>query len=366
VTNAAIAHARLRNSRLVGEPLGSPADVVAWFGAVQSQDVPGSLWGIAQRLPPDSTIHGLGAAMDDGRFVRTHGPRPTWHFLAPGDLRWVLSLVGPRVEVQNGPMYRREGVTVDDLGRAIAILRASLSGGRAMTRPELAAAFAAGGIENAAGLRVGLLGMHAELAAVICNGPRRGRQSTFVLVDEFVAPAPVPTPQAALRELTIRYFRSHGPALAHDMAWWSGLTVSSVREGIALAGAALEGRRIDAKDYWAAAGAFDPMASLVPDGDLLLLPNYDEYLGSYRDYAPIFDESLPRARTAADVLGTNLVVRDGMVVGGWRRALGRDRVTVTATLLMPFARADLASLQAAAEAFGRFLGSPVDLRIVAA
>lgn len=368
MTNRAIAHARLRNSRLVGAPLPTPEAVVGWFGAVQSQDVPGASWGIAQRMEPAAaaTIDSVGAAMDEGRIVRTHGPRPTWHFLAPQDLRWILSLVGPRVEVQNGSINRREGITDVELGRAIAILRERLAGGRAMTRPELAAAFAEGGIERAEGLRVGLLGMHAELEAVICNGPRRGKQATFVLVDEFVPSAAVAPRSDALRELTIRYFRSHGPALAHDMAWWSGLTVTSVREGIALAGAGLERRRLDGKDYWAAAGAFDPEPGLVPEAHLLLLPNYDEALGSYADYSPVLDDALPRARTTADVLGTHLVVRDGLVVGGWRRALAIDRVTVTATLLLPMTAADLDALEAASQRFGRFLGLPVDLRVVSA
>ena len=368
MTHREIAHARLRNSRLVGAGHRTPEAVVAWFGAVQAQDVPGALWGIAQRIDGQApvAIDGLGAALDAGRIIRTHGPRPTWHVMAPQDLRWILSLVGPRVDIQNGSLERREGVTAEDQSRAIEILRERLAGGVAMTRAEMAAAFAEGGIRDAVGLRVGLLGMHAELAAVICNGPRRGRQATFVLVDEFVPPAPVVDRAAALRELTIRYFRSHGPALAHDMAWWSGLTVSSVREGIALAGVALEGRRVDGKDYWAAAGAFEPLVSSVPEPSVLLLPNYDEYLGSYADKGPIIDDSLPRARTVGDVLGTHLVVRDGLVVGGWRRTLTRTRVTVTATLLKPFSADEMAALEAAASAFGRFVEAPAELRVVEA
>ena len=368
MTNRAIAHARLRNSRLVGPPLATPEGVVGWFGAVQSQDVPGALWALAQRMPADAgaTIDTLGAGLDAGSFIRTHGPRPTWHFLAPGDLRWILSLVGPRVESLNGSMYRREGIHTAQLRRATAILRSELAGGRALTRAELAEAFTAGGIERAEGLRVGLLGMHAELAALICNGPRRGRQATFVLVDEFVPPAPPKTPADALRELTIRYFASHGPALAHDMAWWSGLTVGQVREGIALAGPALEGRHVDGKDYWAAAGAFDPEPSLVAEPNVLLLPNYDEALASFVDYSPMMDDALPRARGVNDVLGAHIVVRDGFVVGGWRRRLERDQVTVTVTLLIPLTTDELDALDMAAQGFGRFVGLPVDLRVVVA
>jgi len=363
-----MAHARLRNSRLVGPPLTTPEDVVGWLGAVQSQDVPGALWGIAQRMPRDAglTIDDLGAAMDAGRFIRTHGPRPTWHFLSPPDLRWILALVGPRVQAQNGSINRREGVDEATLRRVPGILRKALAGGVAVTRPELGAALTAAGIEDARGLRLGLLGMHAELEAVLCNGPRRGRQATFMLVDDLVPPASARSGPEALRELTIRYFRSHGPALAHDMAWWSGLTVGSVREGIGLAGDALEGRRIDGKDYWAAADAFDPRPGQVPEPSVLLLPNYDEYLGSFVDYSPIFDLALPKARNVSDVLGAHIVIRDGFVVGGWRRSLGRDAVTVTVTLLIRLTGEERAALEAAAAAFSRFVGLPVDLRMIVA
>ena len=97
MTNRAIAHARLRNSRLVGPPLAAPEEVVGWFAAVQSQDVPGALWGIAQRMEPGPTIDALGAAMDDGRILRTHALRPTWHFLVPSELRWIQALTAHRV-----------------------------------------------------------------------------------------------------------------------------------------------------------------------------------------------------------------------------------------------------------------------------
>jgi hypothetical protein len=368
MTNRAIAHARLRNSRLVGPPLATPEEVVGWFGAVQAQDVSGALWAIAQRMTrePAATIDDVGAAMDDGRILRTHAMRPTWHFVVPEEVRWIQALTGPRVHQVAGTMYRRLGLDDDAFRRAESAMRSALAGGRALTRDELAAAVAPTGIDLADNLVITHLAMHAELDALIANGPRRGKQSTYMLVSDR-APATPPLACAdALRELTIRYFRSHGPALVHDMAWWSGLTVGSVREGIELAGPALDGRRLDGKDYWAAAGAFDPEPGLIPEPHVLLLPNYDEALASYRDYSPMMDDALPRARNVADVLGAHLVVRDGFVVGGWRRALAPRQVTVTVTLLIPLTPDELAALDAAAAAFGRFVGLPAELRVVAA
>jgi hypothetical protein len=375
MTNRAIAHARLRNSRLAGPPLAAPEDVVGWLGAVQSQDVPGALWGIAQRLGregPDTlgegspTLESVGAAMDEGRILRTHALRPTWHFLVPAELRWIQALTGGRVHQVSNTMYRRLGLGADEFRRAEAAIREALRGGRALTRDELAAAVAPTGIDLTDSLVITHLAMHAELEALIVSGPRRGKQATYQLVDERIPAAPPLAPADALRELTIRYFRSHGPALAHDMAWWSGLTVGSVREGIELAGGALEGRGVDGKDYWAGAGAFDPEPGLIPESHVLLLPNYDEALGSYLDYSPTMDDALPRARRVNDVLGAHIVVRDGFVVGGWRRALAPDGATVTVTLLIALTAPELDALEAAAAAFGRFLGLPVDLRVAMA
>jgi hypothetical protein len=365
VTNRAIAHARLRNSRLVRPALADPQSVVGWFGAVQAQDVPGALWAIAQRLPADAdpSLEAIGAAMDDGRVVRVHALRPTWHFLVPSELRWIQTLTGPRVHQVNGTMYRRLGLGPAEFARADAAIREALAGGRAVTRPELAAAIASTGIDLADSLVITYIAMHAELDALIVNGPRRGKEATYQLASERIAPAPPLSPADSLRELTIRYFTSHGPALAHDMAWWSGLTVGAVREGIALAGAALESRRVDGREYWSGAGRFDPEPGLVPDDQVLLLPNYDEALASYTDYGPVLDESLPRARNVSDVLGAHLVVRAGLVVGGWRRTLGRDRVTVTATLLRPFSASELDGLAAQADRFGRFLGLPAVVEV---
>jgi winged helix DNA-binding protein len=147
------------------------------------------------------------------------------------------------------------------------------------------------------------------------------------------------------------------------MSWWSGLTVTGVRSGIELAGAALERHRIEGGELFAAAGAFEPTAGLVPHPFVRLLSNYDEFLGSYADASPILDASFPKARTIGDVLGGHLVVRDGLVVGGWRRALSERGATVSVTLLVPFSRADHGALEAEAERYEHFLGMPVDLRV---
>jgi hypothetical protein len=242
-------------------------------------------------------------------------------------------------------------------------MRAALSDGRALTRDELREPVAATGIDLADPLVITHLAMHAELEGVICSGPRRGKQFTYQLVDERV-PASAPRDRDdALRALTVRYFTSHGPALPHDMAWWSGLTVTDVRRGVELAGDGLERREIDAKRYVAAPGGFEPGGTEEPR--VLMLSNYDEYLGSYTDYSPIFDTALPKARTVSDVLGVHIVVRGGLVVGGWRRAFRGRRAVATVTLLTALTDAERAALDAEAERWAAFLGLELELGVKA-
>jgi hypothetical protein len=63
-----------------------------------------------------------------------------------------------------------------------------------------------------AGLRLAYLVMHAELNALICSGPMRGKQHTYMLLEERVPPAPSLKRDEALAILAGRYFTSHGPA----------------------------------------------------------------------------------------------------------------------------------------------------------
>ena len=353
-----IAAHRLRNQRLVGTPFDAPADAVRWLGAVQAQDYSGAKWALALRTR-DAADAALDRAFDAGAFVRTHVMRPTWHFVAPEDLRWLLALTGPRVHAVNGHMYRKLELDAALLRRAHARFTKALRGGRSLTRQELASVLDAGGIE-ARGQRLAYVVMHAELDALLCSGPMRGRQHTYMLLEERVPPAPALARDEALVRLAQRYFTSHGPATVHDFAWWSGLTVADAKEGVALAGSALEHLTLDGKTYWmaAATGSVDGHGPTVH-----LLPNYDEHVVAYRDHGPTLDPGTAgalRARTDGP-LDVHLVARDGLVVGGWRRTLGKSSVVVSIDLLLALRRREMTALRGAAEDYGRFLGLPVTL-----
>ncbi len=123
-----IADRRLRTQRLRGEPFTSAVQAVAWLGAVQAQDYSGAKWALGQRTrnTPDSAIDRL---FDEGAILRTHVMRPTWHFVVPADIRWLLELTAPRVRPALAQFDRQFEVDRGLLRRTQDILETTLRGG---------------------------------------------------------------------------------------------------------------------------------------------------------------------------------------------------------------------------------------------
>jgi hypothetical protein len=352
MTGLKVRRMRMRNGRLVGARFAKPEDVVQWFGAVQAQDYAAAKWAVAQRVQ-GCTDADVELACQGGKILRTHVMRPTWHFVTPADIRWMLALTAPRVNAASAYYYRKLELNEGTFQRSDAALTRALSGGKELTRSELARTLEAAGI-RASGVRLSYLMMRAELDAVICSGARRGKQFTYALLDERAAAAIVPTRDQALGELTRRYFKSHGPSLPRDFAWWSGLSVADAKRGIELAKADLADDVADGKTYWFA----PPESTARVKGPIVhLLPNYDEYLIAYKDHSVALDASLVRnARDNALVLANHIIVLNGQVVGGWRRTLEKNAVIIETTLLTRLNRAERGALQKAGEHYGRALG----------
>ncbi|HRE27323.1 MAG TPA: winged helix DNA-binding domain-containing protein, partial [Anaerolineales bacterium] len=207
------------------------AEAVHWLLAVQSQDFAPALWSIGLRLQPTTEAHLL-RDFDAGAFLRTHVLRPTWHFVAPEDIRWLLALTAPRVHGVNGTIYRQQDLSAALLGRCQTLFARALKGGRHLTREELGEALARAGVADPTHQRLAYMVMAAELDGVICSGPRAGKQFTYALLEERVAPAPNRSRHDALAELARRYFAGRGPASVQDFARWSSLTLSDAQAGL--------------------------------------------------------------------------------------------------------------------------------------
>src|SRR5215472_333030 len=100
---------RLRAQRLTGERFAAAEEAVGWMGAVQSQDYAGAKWALGLRTG-GLTDADLDRLFDAGAILRTHVMRPTWHFVLPADIRWLLELTAPRVRTAMAAIDRRLGI----------------------------------------------------------------------------------------------------------------------------------------------------------------------------------------------------------------------------------------------------------------
>lgn len=356
---AALLRSRLTAQRIVGSDCRRPADAVRRLLAVQAQDRGQALWAVGSRVPGAAEADVAGA-LDAGAVVRTWPMRGTLHAVAAEDVRWLVGLLAPRAVAKAAGRFRQLGLDADQLARADEVVRAELSGGGAATRAQLYATFDRAGLAPEGQRGIHLLGRLAQ-DLVLCLGPLRERQPTFVLLDDWVPAERDDRPDDPVAELARRYVAGHGPATAHDLAWWSGLPVTQAREALRRASGLTEVAGEGAA-WFCAADAPPP----APAGGAALLAAFDEFLLGFRDRSA----ALPDIHAALVQPGSNgvfrpIVVLDGQVVGTWRRA-GRDRTALELELWRPPTPGERSALAAAAERYAAFLGAASALSVTVA
>ena len=339
---------RLAASGLSGPLHPSPEQVVDRLLAVQSQDVQPSSWSVAQRTE-GGTDAAVTRARDDGRLLRTHVLRTTWHDVRPDDLRWLLALTAPRVHQQAAPARRQLGLDDEVLATARRAVERAVTGG-ALTRPQVAQVLADAGLALDA-RALGYVLMLLELDGVVCSGVRERHLHTYALLDERVPPAGAPDDPTA--ELVRRFLHGHGPATVKDLAWWSSLRVSDLRRALAALGDEVRRDEVDGLELWSPADAPAP----PPAPALQLVQAYDEHLVAYTESKHLTDPGRVVGRRERPYMGVVLV--EGVVAGSWGRTASAAGVTVRVTPLD--APLDEDGLRAAADAYGAFLGLPATL-----
>lgn len=328
------------------------------LGAVQAQDYGSAKWGVGARTrgAVDAVVE---RAVNAGSILRTHVLRPTWHFVTPADIRWMLALTAPRIKAAMAYYDRQVDLDAAVFRRSNGALARALRDGNQLTRAELAQVLRRARVDPTGEQRLGRLLMRAEVEGIVCSGARRGKQSTYALLDERAPPAAPLGRDEALLELAGRYFATRGPATVQDFAWWAGLTVADASRGVEIAGRRLERQVIGDETYWLQP-ATRPPTTRSPTAHLL--PNYDEYFIGFKDRSAIGERlSLAQGAMVGEALRAHVIVIDGQLVGGWKRTLTRAAVVVEITLLVGLRRPEREAVRGAARALGDFLELPLEL-----
>ena len=326
-----LVYQRLHNQKLSASEFKKPADVVRWLGAVQAQDLNGAKWALALRMR-DVTKAAIEKAYNQGQILRTHVMRPTWHFVAPDDIRWMLQLTAPRVNIKAAPYYRKYELEAATFKRSHKALTKALQGGKHLTRGALKTVLNRSGVAADDSVRLGHIILRAELDGVVCSGPMEGKQITYALLEERVPATKALDRDEALAKLTRRYFTSHGPATLQDFIWWSGLTAADARRGVALIGQNTNSVQTPRRS--------------TPEA--YLLPAFDEYLVAYKDREAV-----------GNSLGPAVIV-EGKIAGTWTRTNNQ----ITVQLLRALTNSERSAITKAADRYAAFLELPADVLFV--
>lgn len=343
VDDTDIARWRLRSQRLVAPYAVDAAGVVDHLLAVQAENPSQSAWAVGTRTAAADPAD-LATLLESGAVLRTHVLRPTWHYVAAADLRWLTELTAPRVR-------RTFAATVAGLDAEAAVLLDALAEGVPLDRPALAARLG-DARRPLTGQQLMLLLADLELRCLVTSGPPAGGVHTYAPFDDRVHGARSLDRDEALAELARRYVTGHGPATERDLAYWATLTLTDVRRGLAAAGDAIASFDHDGRTFWHATDQSPPAGPGSPDGHLLQI--LDEAYRGYQDSRMVLDTAgaVPTGRETA--IGMALV--DGQLVASMKREVGRDRVTFTLTPYTSWTSACVAAIDEAAARYGAFLG----------
>jgi hypothetical protein len=345
-------HYRLYTQQISNHQFSKPEQVVSWLGAVQAQDYLNSLWAIGLRLP-HCTESEVEKAISDKSIVRTWPMRGTLHFVNPEEVRWMLKLLTPRVMARASGRHRDLGLTKSIFLKSARLISKALEKSKSLTRNELYAILEKGNIKttDSSGLHI-IVQLAQE--GLICCGPRKSKQPTFVSLDDWVPAFKELKKEEALARLAEGYFRSHGPATLQDFIWWSGLTTAEAKTALESVKSKFTNATVGDKVHW-----FIP--SSIPKGltkTTFLLPNYDEYVVGYKDRTHLQVAALDEKFSRNNMVFNNTIVTGGQLAGQWNRVLQKNSVEMKYTLFLTHPKV-ISSLKKAGQNYSRFLKLPL-------
>lgn len=319
-------------------PARSVREAVGRAVALQGQDVRATRLAVRARSV-GLTAGDVDLAVAAGDVVRTWAMRGTLHLVAAADLRWLMRIFGPYFRDRQRPRRRQLGLDDDSCARGVAQLASFLR--TPMTRAEIVARVDL----DLAGQAAPYFLAFAAFEGVVCRGPERGHEATYVLVDDWVR-----ADRAGL--LAERYLRGYGPASADDLAAWSGLPVTVARKAFD-----------DVRDLTVPDGASVRLRDQEPEATsrVRLLGHFDAFLLGYRE-RPIPAEHVGVIQTGGGFV-MPAISEGGRIVGAWRAESTSEHLGIDVTPFTTISAQLRRELSADVADLGRFLGQRSELSV---
>lgn len=364
VTQEQVRALRLARQHLLERaPRDRIAEVVADVGGIQAQVMSAAelaVWARCEDVTPEDVREALWDRRD---LVKTWCMRGTLHLLPAFEFPLWAAALRNRAGWRKPVWLRAFDVTVEEMEALIEAVEAALAG-RALTRDELAEEVAAAMGEH---IRTKLLqgwGTYLKPAAyegVLCFGPNRGRNVTFVRPVDWLGARSDRDGDEAMRELCRRFLRTYGPATHEDFARWWGTDPAPARRILRSIDDDVAQVEAEGRAAWVLADDLELLRSLEPPRAVHLLPNFDLYVLHYRPReAFVPDGLLDRVyRTAGWV--SPVVLVDGAVAGIWELKRRARSAEVRFEPLVRLTNNQRKGIAREVDRLAAFLGAPVHL-----
>jgi hypothetical protein len=337
----------LRAQLLDDHPPAEVTAVVSQVAGIQAQDITAAAMSIRARSPDLALAELRRAVWDDRSLVLTWSMRGTRHLHPAADVRWLLAVFGP-VFGRPGRRAEQLGISGAAGGRAVAALRDALAAEGMLTRSQVKDRLAAVGVDVSAQAPAHVL-QRAALEGVLCVLPDPHGPERYVLLDDWVPPAELPSREEALGMLGSRFLSAFGPATLQDFRAWSGLPAAQAELG------------------WAAVA---DQAGRVPDFPappgrcpVRLTGGFDALLLGYADRSLHLAPEHARLVNTGGGLVKPLVLDDGVVVATWRYVRGASDTIEVAPFHALSGRA-MRGIEREVGEIGRFLGRAPQVDLV--
>lgn len=272
--------------------------------------------------------------------------------------RVIEAAIEAALGVLNEPLTRPE--IAERASQALGVRMGAFQGGGWGNRRELAAV----PVGELTYPVVDLLHL-AAARGVVCYGPNRGNEPTFVRADAWI-PGWQDVSSEQAEDLLLRwYLRAFGPATAADFALWTGITLTDAREIWARQQSDFAPVNVEGWEASVLRKDLDQLAQADYEHPLVrLLPYFDSYLLGHRER-----EHLAATEHRANIYRPQgwiapVVLVDGRAAAVWEHVRKGDRLTIKVRKFGSLSRRVIAGIREEARDLGRFLGAPkVDLQI---
>jgi hypothetical protein len=364
VTAAQVAGFRLARHHLSGEHRSSLVSVCRAVGGIQAQVMSAAELSLWTRRRETRSGDVQAALWQRRELVKTTCMRMTLHLIPARDFSMYISAMKPSSMASVHRLLGRIGAGPKHVDTMIETVIEALADGPKTQQDLLARARAKAERGMRLWLKYAWSAMRpAILEGLICYGPPRGVEATFVRVDQWLPKQQAVDVIDARAELATRFLTAFGPATPHDFAKWSGLRTSEAKTVFDSLSGAIDQVTVDGatssilrRDLAALTDSSLDALDIVHEAPRLL-PAFDTFLLAHAAKHHLIEPRFYKRVYRAQGWLSPVVIVSGRVVAVW---FLEERARAFTVDVRPFTRLDkrirLGIVQEA-EALGRFLGA---------